>query len=104
MNFGFEWNKSNCPEHDDKLLPKNDKRIEKYYFLRNLKWKYCEKIEVKSKNTFKAKNTITKPPKESKENSEKKEYMSSQIEIKITVKKNFFFSFLKLPNCVLINI
>src|SRR4051794_18032076 len=59
---------------------------------------------MKSENTFKVKNTVIKPPEEDKENSEKKEYMSSRIKIKITAKKNFLFSFLKLPECVLIDI
>ena len=46
MNIGFEWNKSNCPEHDDKLLPKNDKRIEKYYFFKKFKVKILWNLKM----------------------------------------------------------
>ncbi len=69
-----------------------------------IKWKYREKIGAKSENTFKAKNTVTKPPEEGEEDLEEKEYMGSRIKIKITAEENFFFSFLKLPGCVPIDV
>ena len=69
-----------------------------------IKQKYCEKIGVKSENTFKAKNTVTKLPKEGEEDPEEKEYMGGRIKIKITAEENFFSSFLKLPGCVPIDV
>ncbi len=68
-----------------------------------LKWKFHEKIGVKSENIFKAKN-IDKPPEEGKEDSEKKEYMGRLIKIKINVKEDFTSSFFKLPGCIPIDV
>src|SRR6266496_3139079 len=69
-----------------------------------IKWKYRGKIGVKSENTFKAKNTITKPPEEGEKDLEEKEYMGSRIKIKITAEENFFSNFLKLLGCVPIDV
>ena len=69
-----------------------------------IKWKYRGKIGAKSENTFKAKNTVTKPPEEGEEDPEEKEYMGGRIKIKITAEENFFSSFLKLPGCVPIDV
>src|SRR5437764_296755 len=69
-----------------------------------IKRKYRKKIGVKSENTFKAKNTVIKPPEEGEKDSEEKEYKSDRIKIKITAEENFFSSFLKLPECIPIDI
>ena len=47
-----------------------------------IKWKYRGKIGAKSENTFKAKNTVTKPPEEGEEDSEEKEYMAVELRSK----------------------
>ena len=69
-----------------------------------IKWKYREKIGAKSENTFKVKNTVTKPPEEGEKDLEEKEYMSGPIKIKISAEDDFTFSFLKLPGCVPIDV
>ncbi|RGB21943.1 DNA polymerase family B-domain-containing protein [Rhizophagus diaphanus] len=80
-----------------------------------LKWKYRGKIEVKSKNTFKKKvrkkNSVNTDNKNTfyifengKEDTEVKEFLGNPTMIKISAEDNFFFSFLKLPGCVPIDI
>ena len=68
-----------------------------------IKWKYRGKIGAKSENDYMKKYPV-KAPEEGEEDPEEKEYMGSQIKIKITAKENFFSSFLKLPECVLIDV
>src|SRR4051812_30445378 len=73
-----------------------------------LKWKYREKIGVKSENKFnkgKKKNTDEEETiwELDEEVEEEKDFMGA-IKIKITAEENFFSSFLKLSGCVLIDV
>ena len=62
-----------------------------------IKWKYREKIGAKSENTFKAKNTITKPPKKGEKDPEEKEYIAVELRSKSLRKRISFPVFL---NCL----
>jgi len=68
-----------------------------------LKWKYRGKIRAKSKNDFVKKYPV-KVLEEGEKDLEEKEYMDGPIKIKISVEENFTFSFLKLPECVAIDV
>ncbi|CAI2189406.1 5225_t:CDS:2 [Funneliformis geosporum] len=68
-----------------------------------LKWKYREKLGVKSENDFMKKYPV-KAPEKGKKDLEEKEYMGSPIKIKISVGDYFTSNFLKLPGCIPINI
>ncbi|CAI2165477.1 2116_t:CDS:2 [Funneliformis geosporum] len=74
-----------------------------------LKWKYCGKIGTKSENNFMMKGKKKNTDEEGiiwgsgEEVEKKKDYMGA-IKIKITAEEDFFSSFLKLPQCVLIDI
>ncbi|CAI2184664.1 297_t:CDS:1 [Funneliformis geosporum] len=68
-----------------------------------LKWKYYRKIEENSKNAFKAKNVV-KHSEKGEEDLKEKEYIGGPIKIKISAKENFTSSFLKLPECVAIDV
>ncbi|CAI2199461.1 18135_t:CDS:2, partial [Funneliformis geosporum] len=74
-----------------------------------LKWKYHGKIGAKSENNFMMKGKKKDTDEErtiwgsGEKIEEKKDYMGA-IKIKITAEEDFFFSFLKLPGCVPIDI
>ncbi|CAI2181792.1 11389_t:CDS:2, partial [Funneliformis geosporum] len=68
-----------------------------------IKWKYCGKIGAKSENNFMKKYPV-KAFEKSEEDPEEKEYMGGPIKIKISVEDDFTSSFLKLPDCVSIDV
>ena len=80
-----------------------------------LKWKYRGKIGAKSENTFKKKerkkNSVNTDSENTlhilengEEDTEVKEFLGGPTMIKISAEDNFFFSFLKLPGCVPIDV
>ncbi|PKK57795.1 DNA/RNA polymerase [Rhizophagus irregularis] len=80
-----------------------------------LKWKYRGKIGAKSENTFKKKerkkNSVNTDSENTlhilengEEDTEVKEFLGGLTMIKISAEDNFFFSFLKLPGCVPIDV
>ncbi|RIA82550.1 hypothetical protein C1645_835203 [Glomus cerebriforme] len=86
--------------------------MERAYYLNILEW---IKIGAKSENTFKKKkkkknseNTDSENTlhilENGEEDTEVKEFLGGPIMIKISAENNFFFSFLKLPECVPIDV